>query len=108
MRGEDRTLSAVSTDTRTLGPDSLFVALRGERFDGHAFLAQARDAGAVAALVEDGSDSSVFDADVRVADTRQGLGRLAAGYAAQFPVPRVAVTGNAGKTTVKEMIAILL
>ena len=41
MRGEDRTLSAVSTDTRTLGPDSLFVALRGERFDGHAFLAQA-------------------------------------------------------------------
>ena len=108
MRGEDRTLSAVSTDTRTLGPDSLFVALRGERFDGHAFLAQARDAGAVAALVEEGSDTSVFDADVRVADTRQGLGRLAAGYAAQFPVPRVAVTGNAGKTTVKEMIAILL
>ena len=112
MRGEDRTLSAVSTDTRTLGPDSLFVALRGERFDGHAFLAQARDAGAVAALVdydsEQGSDTGVFDADVRVADTRQGLGRLAAGYAAQFPVPRVAVTGNAGKTTVKEMIAVLL
>ncbi|HCO65663.1 MAG TPA: UDP-N-acetylmuramoyl-tripeptide--D-alanyl-D-alanine ligase, partial [Alcanivorax sp.] len=108
LRGSDRTLNAVSTDTRQLGPDSLFVALRGERFDGHAFLAQARDAGAVAALVEDGSDSSVFDADVRVADTRQGLGRLAAGYAAQFPVPRVAVTGNAGKTTVKEMIAILL
>ena len=52
LRGSDRTLNAVSTDTRQLGPDSLFVALRGERFDGHAFLAQARDAGAVTGSCE--------------------------------------------------------
>jgi len=108
LRGADRAVASVSTDTRQLGADSLFVALRGERFDGHAFLAQAREAGAVAALVADDSNSDVFDAEVRVDDTRQGLGRLAAGYASQFAVPRVAVTGNAGKTTVKEMIATLL
>src|SRR5699024_3605274 len=97
-------IRAVSTDTRTIEPGSLFVALRGERFDVHQFLAEARAAGAVAALVEQYSG----DDQIVVPDTRQALGRLAAGYAAQFRVPRIAVTGNAGKTTVKEMIAALL
>ncbi|WP_101674533.1 UDP-N-acetylmuramoyl-tripeptide--D-alanyl-D-alanine ligase [Alloalcanivorax mobilis] len=106
--GGDLTISAVNTDTRSLAPGDLFVALRGERFDGHDFIAQARQAGAVAALVDQaGAPNSDFPV-VRVSDTRQGLGRLAAGYARQFPVPRVAVTGNAGKTTVKEMIAVML
>ncbi|WOD27435.1 UDP-N-acetylmuramoyl-tripeptide--D-alanyl-D-alanine ligase [Alloalcanivorax xenomutans] len=106
LRGADQDISAVSTDTRQLSAGALFVALRGERFDGHAFLQQAREAGAVAALVE--TDQDVFESQVTVADSRRGLGLLAAGYAAGFPVPRVAVTGNAGKTTVKEMIAALL
>ncbi len=104
LHGPDGLIRAVSTDTRTIEPGSLFVALRGERFDGHQFLAEARAAGAVAALVEQYSG----DGQIVVPDTRQALGRLAAGYAAQFRVPRVAVTGNAGKTTVKEMIAALL
>lgn len=104
LHGTDGLIRSVSTDTRTIEPGSLFVALRGERFDGHQFLAEARAAGAVAALVDQhsGDDQIVVD------DTRQALGRLAAGYAEQFPVPRIAVTGNAGKTTVKEMIATLL
>ncbi|MCU5781869.1 UDP-N-acetylmuramoyl-tripeptide--D-alanyl-D-alan ine ligase [Alcanivorax balearicus MACL04] len=106
LRGADRDISAVSTDTRRLSAGTLFVALRGERFDGHAFLEQAREAGAVAALVE--TDQDVFESQVTVADSRRGLGLLAAGYAAGFAIPRVAVTGNAGKTTVKEMIAALL
>lgn len=104
LHGTDGLIRTVSTDTRTIEPGSLFVALRGERFDGHRFLAEARAAGAVAALVEQYSG----DDQIVVPDTRQALGRLAAGYAAQFRVPRIAVTGNAGKTTVKEMIAALL
>ena len=106
LRGADQTITSVSTDTRALGEGSLFVALRGERFDGHDFLAAARDAGARAALVE--RDQDLIDGQVRVADTRQALGRLAAGYAGRFAIPRVGVTGNAGKTTVKEMVAALL
>lgn len=108
LLGADLAVSGVSTDTRALASGELFVALRGEHFDGHRFIAQARQAGAVAALVD---RTTGVDADlprVRVEDTRQGLGRLAAGHARQFPIPRVAVTGNAGKTTVKEMIAALL
>lgn len=105
LHGNDRPIQAVSTDTRAIKSGSLFVALRGDRFNGHDFLEQAREAGAVAALV----DHQASDLDqVEVADTRQALGRLAAGYADQFGVPRIAVTGNAGKTTVKEMIAVLL
>lgn len=109
LLGEDRAVTSVSTDTRAIAAGSLFVALHGERFDGHDFLARARDAGAVAALVDKELDHDQNPLDrIKVADTRQALGRLAAGYAAGFPIPRVAVTGNAGKTTVKEMIAVLL
>lgn len=106
LRGDDLQIGAVCTDTRALVDGSLFVALRGDRFDGHDYLEQARAAGARAVLVD--RDQDVFERQVRVADTRQGLGRLAAGHAARFPIPRVAVTGNAGKTSVKEMIAALL
>lgn len=108
LQGADQTVNAVSTDTRSLGPGGLFVALRGEHFDGHAFIEQARQAGAVAALIDQPYQQDPSFPVVRVDDTRQGLGRLAAGYARQFPIPRVAITGNAGKTTVKEMIAALL
>ncbi|MCU5786178.1 UDP-N-acetylmuramoyl-tripeptide--D-alanyl-D-alanine ligase [Alloalcanivorax marinus] len=106
LRGDDLDISAVSTDTRALVDGSLFVALRGDRFDGHDFLEQALAAGARAVVVE--RDQDLFDRQVRVADGRQALGRIAAGQAARFPIPRVAVTGNAGKTTVKEMTAVLL
>ena len=104
--GEDRKVNAVVTDTRDMEPGCLFVALKGERFDAHDFLAQAADSGAVAALVD--REQNDFASAVQVDDTRLALGRLASGYAAQFTSERLAVTGNAGKTTVKEMAAAML
>ena len=103
--GGDVEFGRVCTDTRQIGQGDLFVALRGERFDGHEFVAQAAAAGAVAALVE--KQTTALPAIV-VEDSRRALGLLAAGCAAAVPMTRIAVTGNAGKTTVKEMIACML
>ena len=107
--GEDVTFTSVSTDSRTLKPGALFVALRGTRFDGHAFLEAARQAGAVAAMVDEKFPASRAPLPlVRVPDTRLGLGRLAAYWRRRYDIPLVAVTGSNGKTTVKEMIAAIL
>jgi len=99
----------VHSDTRTLLPGDLFVALRGERFDGNQFLAQARAAGAAAALC---SDAPALRAaglpGLVVSDSRRALGELAAGWRAQFRLPLIAVTGSNGKTTVTQMIASIL
>ena len=99
--------AGVSTDTRNLGAGDLFVALRGERFDGHRFLEAAKNAGAVAAVV-DTVDETVALPQLRVADTLIALGQLAAGNRAQSDARFVAVTGSSGKTTVKEMVAAIL
>ena len=104
----------VSTDSRAIERGALFVALRGERFDGHAFLAAVAARGAVAAIVDEtamlalrGNDE-VPPALIVVDDTRQALGRLAAHWRSRFDIPLVAVSGSNGKTTVKEMIALIL
>jgi UDP-N-acetylmuramoyl-tripeptide--D-alanyl-D-alanine ligase len=105
--GGDPTFLRVSTDTRALKTGDLFVALRGERFDGHTFLTQAHAAGAVAAMV----DTDVGQAPLPtliVDDTRLALGRLAAHWRSRFSLPLVALTGSSGKTTVKEMLAAIL
>ena len=94
----------VHTDTRTLQPGDLFLALRGERFDAHDFVPQAAQAGAVAVLVEIGTVATDLPC-VRVTDTRAALSRLAAGWRARFDLPLIAVTGSNGKTTVTQMIA---
>ncbi len=96
----------VHTDTRSLQPGDLFVALRGERFDAHDFLAQARSRGAVAALAERGLTAEI--PGLLVADSKQALGQLAAGWRSQFTLPLIAVTGSNGKTTVTQMIASIL
>ena len=104
--GEDVTFHAVSTDSRTVQAGDLFVALRGERFDGHAYVAECLQRGAAAALVSQpvaGAGSQLV-----VADTRVALGQLAAYWRSQFAIPLVAVTGSNGKTTVKEMLAAIL
>jgi len=109
--GSDVRFSAVSTDSRTLAPGALFVALRGERFDGHRFLDAARERGAAAAMVDEQSKSTAESVRLPllvVGDTRVGLGRLAATWRARFDIPLIAVTGSNGKTTVKEMIAAIL
>ena len=97
----------VHSDTRTLGPGDLFVALRGERFDANDYLAQARASGAVAALAERGLGAAGLPG-VEVADSRAALGELARLWRAQFPLPLIAVTGSNGKTTVTQMIASIL
>ena len=101
------TIERVHTDTRSLQPGDLFVALRGERFDAHSFLAQARAAGAVAALAEHGLAEAGM-AGVEVPDSRRALGELARLWREQFSLPLIAVTGSNGKTTVTQMIASIL
>ena len=97
----------VHTDTRSLRAGDLFVALRGERFDGHAFLAQARAAGAVAALAEQGLAEAGLPG-LQVADSRAALAALAGAWRRRMHLPLVAVTGSNGKTTVTQMIASIL
>lgn len=104
--GADAAFGEVGTDTRTLPRGALFVAIRGERFDGNRFVAQAAERGAAGALVSALADVPL--SQIEVDDTRAALGTLAAAWRAQFSIPVVAVTGSAGKTTVKELIAAIL
>jgi UDP-N-acetylmuramoyl-tripeptide--D-alanyl-D-alanine ligase len=106
LLGSDVAFGEVSTDTRSLQPGSLFVALQGPNFDGHDFVEQAREAGAVAALVSRKLDITL--PQLLVADTRLALGQLARAWRNRFDIPLIAVTGSNGKTTVKEMIAAIL
>ncbi len=104
MVGGDAEFEGVGTDSRGDLRHRLFVALRGDRFDGHAFLMQAQDAGAVAALVDTCQPQSI--PQLVVEDTRRGLGLLARHWRrCQFQGTLIGVTGSNGKTTVKEMIA---
>jgi len=96
-------MSGVSTDTRSLKQGDLFIALEGPNFDAHTLLAQAREKGAVAAVVHRDIDDELLQ--LNVADTRLALGQLAAAWRQQFQGQLVAVTGSNGKTTVKEMLA---
>ncbi len=103
---DDIICTAVSTDTRTLKPGSLYVPLTGENFNGHHFAEQALSAGAVAMLAEE-----VVTTDlpvVRVANTLKALADIAAWHRDQFTGPVVAVTGSAGKTSVKQLTAHVL
>ncbi len=108
--GPDLRFAAVSTDTRTIGAGDLFIALRGENFDGAKFVAGAAQSGAVAAVINaDSYDGKTPPCPLLlVPDTRLALGRLAAHWRAQFAIPVVALTGSNGKTTVKEMLAAIL
>ena len=96
-------IARVHSDTRSIAAGDLFVALRGERFDAHAYLADAKAAGAVAALAERGLEEAGLPGLV-VEDTRRALGDLAAAWRRRFAMPLVAVTGSNGKTTVTQMI----
>lgn len=104
--GADRAISAVSTDSRQIPAEALFVALVGERFDAHDFASQAVIGGAVALLVERELDAEC--SQLVVADTKQALGQLGSWVHAQCQTPTVAITGSCGKTTVKEMVASIL
>ncbi|NMB46289.1 MAG: UDP-N-acetylmuramoyl-tripeptide--D-alanyl-D-alanine ligase [Firmicutes bacterium] len=113
-------ITGVSIDSRTLRPGDLFVPLRGERFDGHDFLKEALDRGAVAVLIEesrvnelsmilDGLDGASFQRPspgiIAVSDTLLALQRIARAYRSLCDRPVIAVTGSTGKTTTKDMTA---
>ncbi len=116
-------VKGVSTDTRKVGKGDLFIAIKGDKFDGHDFLLQAVKNGAVALLVEavphfrvgmtdrsapgkrDGFEGAAV---IKVKDTVKALGRLAQFHRRRFKVPVIAVTGSAGKTTTKEFTVAVL
>lgn len=104
--GEDCAFDSVSTDTRTLRPGALFVALSGPSFDGHDFVAQALAGGAVAALVSRPLEVAV--PQVVVTDPLAALSAFASAWRNQFDIPVLAVTGSNGKTTTKEMLGAIL
>jgi len=104
--GADVGFCGLSTDTRRLVPGSLFFALRGPNFDGHAYVDAAREQGAVAAAVNRRCDSPL--PQLEVDDTRLALGRLAAHWRSRFQLPVIAITGSNGKTTVRAMTEAIL
>jgi len=106
--GEDVSFDSVSTDSRTLQRGALFVALSGERFDGHRFIGAAKKRGAAAAIVQEPDAPRGNLPFLVVESSRLALRRLAADWRGRFDIPLVAVTGSNGKTTVKEMIAAIL
>lgn len=106
---DDRAIRGVSTDTRTVGPGDLFVALRGERFDAHDFLADAVSRGAAALVVHDAQRAAGLGVPAfLVADTLQALGALARYRRRAWGRPVVAVGGSNGKTSTKELVSAAL
>lgn len=104
--GQDVLFSSVGTDSRCLSKDQLFVALKGEHFDGHAYARQCLTQGAAAVMVSITQPS--LSPALLVKDTRLSLGDLAAYWRRKFTIPLAAITGSNGKTTVKEMLASIL
>ena len=108
IRGEAVSFTGVATDSRAITPGDLFVALVGERFDGHDYVAQARVRGAVAAITSRYVEAEPPIPQALVPDTKLALGKLAAHWRSRYSLPVVALTGSNGKTTVKEMLASIL
>ncbi|PID63289.1 MAG: UDP-N-acetylmuramoyl-tripeptide--D-alanyl-D-alanine ligase [Gammaproteobacteria bacterium] len=104
--GGDAEIADISIDSRSLAAGDLYVAIEGERFDGHDFVDAAEAAGAAAVLVSRRVSTEL--PQLVVADTRVALGALARWWAKQFMVPTVAITGSNGKTTLKELVASIL
>lgn len=107
LSGSAATVDRVETDSRTVHPGSLFVALRGERYDGHDFVMKAIESGAAAVLVSRKVEisSATGTAVILVDDTLIALQQLAAQYRRTFSLPVIAVTGSVGKTTTKDILA---
>lgn len=104
--GEDVSFASVNIDTRTITAKQLYIAIKGKNFDGNAFVDQAQQAGAIAAIVNDGVHTSL--PHIMVEDTKLALAQLAGAWRKKLAVSVVGVTGSNGKTTVKEMIAAIL
>ena len=102
-------VTGVTTDSRAVQPGQLFIPLVGERFDGHAYISKALEGGAAGCLTAREPETLLpGKLYIQVADTRLALKALASWYRDKFDLPVVQVTGSAGKTTTKEMIASVL
>jgi UDP-N-acetylmuramoyl-tripeptide--D-alanyl-D-alanine ligase len=116
LRGPNAWFTGVSTDSRSLAPGDLFVAIKGDKFDGHDFVSQAFDRGAAAAIVAvdraaelaAAVRNAVAETMLCVADPIEALGALAKFWRRRFSLPVVGIVGSNGKTTVKEMTAAIL
>ncbi len=105
----DAMVEKVETDSRTISEGALFLPLSGERFDGHAYINEALEAGAAGCLTQRGRESYLPGKFyIKVDSTRRALRDLAVWYRRRFHVPVVAVTGSVGKTTTKDMVAAVL
>lgn len=101
-------VKSISTDTRTVKKGEAFLAIVGEKFDGHAFVHQAIERGVRVVVVSRRVNVDADVAVIEVKDTTQALGRIAAWHRSRFSIPVIAITGSAGKTTTKEMVAAVL
>ncbi len=106
-QGHDAPFLGISTDSRTVVPGELFIALKGENFDGHDFLEQAANAGAAGAIVSKSSTHAPLPC-LEVTDTLSAFALLAQDWRARFQIPVIAITGSTGKTTTKELLAKIL
>ena len=105
----DQTITGVETDSRAVHPGDLFVALPGEKTDGHKFIPGALEAGAVACLTQQAPEKPLpGKCYLLVEDTMAAIGQAAKAYKAKFPIPVIGITGSVGKTTTKDMIAAVL
>lgn len=101
-------VSDIVTDSRKISEGSVFVALRGEKFDGHNFVGQAIDSGAVCCVVDAKFENTGNYAAIVVEDTYKALRDMAAYYRSRFSIPSVAITGSVGKTSTKDMVSCVL
>ena len=114
LSGEkENTFYGITTDSRHVNSGNLFIALRGEKFDGHDFIKMAVEQGAAGLLVQGEEKFKIPELGksltvIRVADTLQALGDLAQNYRKRFPIPVIGLTGSSGKTTTKGMMAAII
>ncbi len=106
LLGADVLVTSVDTDSRRIQPQQLFVAIKGERFDGNQFAQEALKLGAAAVMISD--ESQTARPAVLVNDTRLALGKLANNWRKTLRAPIAAITGSNGKTTTKEMLNAIL
>lgn len=106
LQGNDVMVTSFSTNTRDLESGQIFIALKGEQYDGHDFIPSACERNAAGAIISKKLNLSI--PTIQVADTKLALGQIAAHHRQKFTLPIIAVTGSCGKTTTKTMIASIL
>jgi len=106
LSGGDCFFTGVSIDSRKIQSGDLFVAIPGEKFDGHNYVVKAEESGAIASMVSSRTLNNKVQIDVQ--DTTLALGKLAAYWRSHFDIPVIAITGSNGKTTVSRMVATIL